>query len=70
MIRKVIVWAVAMMVILAIWRTSGGTIEGVFNAIWAIIEGGADVVRHIWDAIIPIAGDAVKQVAPTETPVP
>lgn len=74
MIRKAIMWLVAAMVLLAIWRGTGGSLDNIFQSIWHVIETGADIVTRAWHAIVPIAQDAAgngaSTPAPSGTPAP
>ena len=43
-------FVVLAIILLAVWR-SNGSIEGVVQSIWALLNRGADIVIAIWNAV-------------------
>lgn len=70
MIRKILGYGLILMVALAIWRSSGGNIDGFVQTVWNLIESGAEFFKKLWDALWPIANDAVSDPNGGATPTP
>lgn len=44
-------FVVLAIILLAVWRANGGSIESVVQSIWTLLNRGADVVIAIWNAV-------------------
>lgn len=50
-ITSAIKWFVVACVVLAVWQAFNGNIGAIADAVWNLIQAGADVVNRIWDSI-------------------
>jgi len=51
MVGRWVPFVVLAIILLAVWRANGGTIENVVQSIWGLLNRGADIVIAIWNAV-------------------
>jgi hypothetical protein len=72
MLRRIGVWAIGAIVLIAIWRMNNGDVNTLIDNIWNILSQGADVAIKIWHSVVGISGHIAdtSSVAPAPVATP
>lgn len=50
-IREIVGVVLVLMIVLAVWQASGGSPGRIVDGFMGILQGGADILRGLWNSI-------------------